>query len=386
MSDKDLTVIDKTPPPPPAVVSSFSTLAGFELLQRMAKILCNSSMFPEAFSFYTQGKGQDRDKRVPKDEEGKNLALSNSVIALEISQRLEISPLMVAQNLSVIQGKPSWSSTFIIALVNACGRFTPLRFSVVKEEEEKAVPYSYIEWGPGGKQTKTGEVRLKNVVCTAMANDTRTGELLEGPPTSLEMAVKEGWYTKAGSKWMTMPELMLRYRAAAFFGRLYTPDLLMGMRSVEETYDIGDTVIDMDPPAKSAVDKINSKIKKTPPAETSAPEPHLQEGQPNPSSAPPQPQEGKQGEPPPADTQNRQKIDVVAKEKNAINKLATSVAVDRWRMANHERIQRLKPEEAKEIMDHANFVYQALSTEEDREADEMGPGDDQGDNKLDMEV
>jgi len=52
------------------------------------------------------------------------------------------------------------------------------------------------------------------------------------------MAAAEGWATKAGSKWKTMPELMLRYRAAAFFGRLYAPDILMGMQTAEEAVDV----------------------------------------------------------------------------------------------------------------------------------------------------
>ena len=54
----------------------------------------------------------------------------------------------------------------------------------------------------------------------------------------MQMATAEGWSTKAGSKWKTMPELMLRYRAATFFGRLYAPDLLLGMQTVEEARDI----------------------------------------------------------------------------------------------------------------------------------------------------
>ncbi len=32
--------------------------------------------------------------------------------------------------------------------------------------------------------------------------------------------------------------VMLRYRAATFFGRLYAPDLLLGMQTVEEARDI----------------------------------------------------------------------------------------------------------------------------------------------------
>src|SRR5690606_28728464 len=52
------------------------------------------------------------------------------------------------------------------------------------------------------------------------------------------MAHAEGWVSKNGSKWKTMPELMIRYRAAAFFGRLYAPEITMGMHTQEEVMDI----------------------------------------------------------------------------------------------------------------------------------------------------
>jgi hypothetical protein len=54
----------------------------------------------------------------------------------------------------------------------------------------------------------------------------------------MAMAKKEGWATKTGSKWITMPELMIRYRAASFWGRLYIPDLLVGIQSEEEVIDV----------------------------------------------------------------------------------------------------------------------------------------------------
>jgi len=53
----------------------------------------------------------------------------------------------------------------------------------------------------------------------------------------MDMAVAEGWFGKAGSKWQTMPEVMLRYRAASFFGKLYAPELLMGIQTAEEIHD-----------------------------------------------------------------------------------------------------------------------------------------------------
>jgi hypothetical protein len=54
----------------------------------------------------------------------------------------------------------------------------------------------------------------------------------------MAMAKREGWATKSGSKWATMPDLMIRYRAAAFWGRLYIPELLVGIQTQEEVLDV----------------------------------------------------------------------------------------------------------------------------------------------------
>jgi hypothetical protein len=179
--------IDQTPPVP-----AFNTASSFELMQRMAKAMAASTL-------------------VPKDYQGER-GIANALIALEIAQRTGASPLAVMQNLYIVQGKPTWSAQFIIACLNACGRFTPLRF---------------VLEGTGEQAT-----------CYAWAEDKATGEVLEGPKVTMQMAHAEGWSTKPGSKWKTMPELMLRYRAATFFGRLYAPDLLLGMQTVEEARDI----------------------------------------------------------------------------------------------------------------------------------------------------
>jgi hypothetical protein len=52
-----------------------------------------------------------------------------------------------------------------------------------------------------------------------------------------------------------MPELMMRYRAAAFFGRLYAPEITMGMHTTEE-------VIDIQHEEPRAVAEINEALKK----------------------------------------------------------------------------------------------------------------------------
>ena len=170
--------------------SYFSSLEAFTTGQRMCQMLAASSL-------------------VPRDFQGN---LPNVMIALEIANRIGSSPLAVMQNLYIVQGRPSWSSQFIIAVLNSCGKFSPLRFAV------------------------QGDGDSRN--CYAWAIESGTGERLEGPPVSIEMAKREGWFGKNGSKWQTMPELMLRYRAAAFFGRLYAPEILMGMQANDEVEDI----------------------------------------------------------------------------------------------------------------------------------------------------
>jgi len=157
----------------------------------MAMALCSSDLVPEQY------RGKDK--------------IGNALIALEMSQRIGASPLAVMQNLNIIHGRPAWSSSFIIAALNTCGRFSPLRFRV----------------------EGTGE----SAICIAWAYDRSGGEILEGPQASIAMAKAEGWFQKNGSKWRTMPDLMLRYRAAAFFGRLYAPDVLNGMHTADEVED-----------------------------------------------------------------------------------------------------------------------------------------------------
>ncbi|MEJ1463365.1 MAG: hypothetical protein RPU15_08820 [Candidatus Sedimenticola sp. (ex Thyasira tokunagai)] len=200
---------------------AFSSDTNFEAAQRMAKALISSTL-------------------VPKEYQGAN-NMGNAIIALEAAQRIGASPLMVMQNLYVVHGKPGWSSQFIIAALNGCGRYEPLEFNMVGVEGTD-------EWG-----------------CYITATTRRTGKELKGPTVTIAMAKAEGWYSKNGSKWQTMPEVMLGYRAASFFGKRYAPDILMGMQTAEELNDIIDVnpqtgrVINDSP--DQAVNTINSILK-----------------------------------------------------------------------------------------------------------------------------
>ena len=170
-------------------VSMYQTKDSFEHIQRVATMFSKSEL-------------------VPKKYQGN---VGNCVIALEMANRMGASPLMVMQNLDVIQGKPGWSSKFLIATLNSCGKFSPLRY----EEDDK-----------NGGRTR------------AWAYDLKNNEKVFGTWISMEMAKAEAWIDKAGSKWKTMPEHMRKYRAASFFVNEFAPEVSMGLQTIEEVYDI----------------------------------------------------------------------------------------------------------------------------------------------------
>ncbi len=218
----------------PAVAPGFGSLQGFELMQRAARLLSSSTLVPVAYRQTIEK--LDRYGNVKESRENPN-ALANSVVALNMAQRMGADPLMVMQNLYIVEGRPSWSSQWIIAAINGCGRFSPLRFRI-ESRGEREVEYKSTYWDNNQRHTKVEKVKINDKVCVAWAIEKETGEVIESPAVSIEMAVLEGWYTKNGSKWQTMDEVMLRYRTASFFGKLYAPELLMGLQSVEEAQDI----------------------------------------------------------------------------------------------------------------------------------------------------
>lgn len=149
---------------------------------------------------------------IPKEFQRKP---ANCLIAVQLANRLKADPFMVMQNTDVIYGKPALRSTFIIACINGSGKLLGnLKFELDE------------------KETK----------CRAWGIEKETGAKLFGPKITMEMANAEGWTTKNGSKWKTMPGVMLRYRAASFFGRLQCPEILNGIYSTEEVEEMGASV------------------------------------------------------------------------------------------------------------------------------------------------
>lgn len=218
-------------------------------MQRQAKLLSNSTIVPTAYRAWDEKKGVENPH-----------AISNCVVALNMSNRLGVDPIMVMQNLHPIEGRPSWSSQWIIASINQCGRFSPLRFEL-KDNGTKDVEYEVTKWVDRQRVTSKYKTSVRDLECVAWAIERESGERITSPAVSIEMAVKEGWYGKNGSKWQTIPKLMLPYRAATFFGRLYVPEILMGMQSVEEVLDI----IDVSPDGSSSVTTTSLRKERTPP-------------------------------------------------------------------------------------------------------------------------
>ena len=259
------------------VNAGFGTLKSFELMMRQAKMLATSTLVPTSYRAQTEVKEYGK---VVGYEDNPS-AISNCVIALNMASRMQADPLMVMQNLHMIEGRPSWSSQFIIAAINSCGRYSPLRFEITEPSEEVEVPYTSTEWIKGTKTAVPKKVKVRHQSCYAWVIEKATGERLKSPVVSVAMAIAEGWLTKNGSKWQTMPDMMLRYRAASFFGRFYAPELLMGLKSSEEEYE---TIIveheeEIVPPKPVGVDELKKPRQPKKPVEQTqevADEPELE--------------------------------------------------------------------------------------------------------------
>lgn len=228
-------VVVAQPTPSSAVVNFFDPTQ-FETMQRVCKMFASSELVPDMYK-------ASKDNPIEK-------AVSNCMIAIEIAQRIGASPLMIMQNMVPIYGKPSWSSKFLVATVNTCGRFNPLQYRFTEKGMLGMVDYVDYEkeWvntanGKGYYKSKAVQKqfdgqKIMDIECVAYTTAKGSDQVLESSPVSIRLAIQEGWYTKNGSKWQTMTKQMLMYRAASFWTSAYAPELSMGMRTVEEQQDI----------------------------------------------------------------------------------------------------------------------------------------------------
>ena len=154
---------------------------------------------------------------VPANYQGKPM---DCAIAVDMANRMGVSPMMVMQNLYVVKGKPTWSGQACMSMIRGSKEFKNVR------------------------PVYTGERNTDTWGCYIQAEYRDTGEVVRGTEVTIAVAKQEGWYSKKDkfgnetSKWQSIPEQMLAYRAAAFFARVYIPNSLMGVYVDGEAEDI----------------------------------------------------------------------------------------------------------------------------------------------------
>lgn len=206
-------------------------------------MLFDTAMFNQAWRV---AKAFSDSRLVPAHFQGNTAGV---FVVLHMATRMELDPFMVLQKTYMVKGRPGMEAQLIIALVNARGPFE-----------------GPIQWEMSGE----GDKRQ----CTAYAYHRETGEKCAMTVT-WDMVKKERWQEKDGSKWLTLPDLMFRYRSAVFLARLYCPEVIMGLSTVDELEDM-DQVIDITPEEKMVqipqAEKIKEKLSKRSKAPQVAPE------------------------------------------------------------------------------------------------------------------
>lgn len=177
----------------PQVATMWNNTKQFNLSYKLAGFLSGSDIIPQAY----QGK------------------VGNCIIAIDIANRMGVSPMVVMQNSQIVRGKFSWTGSACKSMIDGCGKYKRTQYVMVGER---------------GKDTWGYFLRA----------ETRTGEIVDGVTVTLEMAKAEGWYNQ-NPKWKNMTELMLKYRCASFFMRTECAGLAMGFLTAEENEDIEQT-------------------------------------------------------------------------------------------------------------------------------------------------
>ncbi len=206
------TLVVKEPTQNPNAVTMWNDAKLYNQSLAMAQTLSKSEIIPQSY------KGKPAD----------------CLIAIDIANRLGLSPAIVMQNSQIVRGNFTWKGSACKAMIDGCGRYQKTRYVYVGEEGKDSYG-CYLE---------------------AIDND---GDIIKGVPVTIAMAKKEGWYNKDGSKWQTMSDLMLKYRAAAFFMRTECASIAMGFLTKEEVEDVyGKQTIDNQ--KASVVDMLDEEI------------------------------------------------------------------------------------------------------------------------------
>lgn len=157
---------------------------------RMAEYIANAKVIPQAY------------QRNPGD----------CLVAIDLGRRMGLSPVVVMQNSQIVKGNFTWRGSACKAMVDGSRKFRNSRYEFCGKPGQ-------WDWG-----------------CRLVAENARTNTTVCGPWVTMKTAKDEGWLRNP--KWSTMPELMMRYRAASFFAKTECPETLMGFQTAEEIQDI----------------------------------------------------------------------------------------------------------------------------------------------------
>lgn len=144
----------------------------------------------------------------------------NVIIALGMSSKMNLDLFTIMQNLDIVKGKARWNGSFCRTLIEKTGKYKDLDLIY------------------------TGEKDKDTFGCYLQAVRKNDGKIVKGAEITVGMAKAEGWwskkdkYGKETSKWQSLTELMLGYRAMSFFARMHCPEALSGVYTGEEIEDM----------------------------------------------------------------------------------------------------------------------------------------------------
>lgn len=178
----------------------------------IAKVEANKQVSQELQGFSDMWKiatQYSKSDLVPETYKGKP---QNVIIALGMAQKTGFDVYTIMNNLNIVKGKASWSGSFCRTLIEATGIYKDLDLIEVGERGKD-------DWGYYVQAVRKSD-----------------GKTVKGAAVTMQMAKAEGWLKN--TKWTTMPELMMQYRAMAFFARVYASSAINGIQTSEEVEDV----------------------------------------------------------------------------------------------------------------------------------------------------
>lgn len=191
-------------------------------IERIAEIYClgkNEARYLKTAAFYCES------GLVP------DIFKNDFASLVSMAERAEAMNCSLSEVLNggyMVHGKWGWSAEFMVKRALAAGFFTEIKYAHTGEIEDKTLTVQAFGIRPDGTK-------------------------ISGTKVSLKMAYDEGWATKKGNKYETMPLYMLQKRAATFLIRNSCPHVMGGStRTTDELEDVAaqahrGTVIDSTP-------------------------------------------------------------------------------------------------------------------------------------------